>query len=252
MPHRLDPFRAIVSIIDDSDVLVRAANAAGLQFDMTLTNRQDFSSLTRVRAFTPRVFAAYDALDDTERMVAAQAALASLGGVRGAAVTAMNNVGWAVEDNNQIAVSTPELREVFFPRGSQWDAFVVLRALFAEAATDILIVDAYRDGTVFMLATRNLDALRVRILCSRHATVVRAEATLFTGQHPGVTIEVRRTRDFHDRFVVLDRTTSIHIGTSLNTGGNTAFMISKVEDDGNRNSLLAQIQTSWDNGTAVP
>lgn len=251
MPHNLDPLRAIVSTIGSSDVLLRAANAAGLRFDLNLTDADDYSNLTRVRALVPRMFTAYDGLTDQERIIAAQATFGSLVN-QADAEAALGRVGWIV-NNGELAVSTPELREVFFPKGSQWDAFVVLRTIFGEAAGEILIVDSYCDGTVFqMLATRDLAALRVRILCSRYAAAVRAEGNRFTQQHPGVAIEVRQTRDFHDRFVVLDGARCVHVGASLNAAGNTAFMVSKVEDADNTAALLAQIQASWDNGTVVP
>lgn len=57
-------------------------------------------------------------------------------------------------------------------------------------------------------------------------------------QFSGWVIEVRQAKDFHDRFVVLD-------GASINSAGKTAFMISPIEDLANRDTLLAQIDSSW-------
>lgn len=57
---------------------------------------------------------------------------------------------------------------MFFPRGSQWDAFVVIRNRFLEATTELTVMDAYADGTVFqILAARPSGALHVRILSAR-------------------------------------------------------------------------------------
>ena len=55
----------------------------------------------------------------------------------------------------------------------------------------------------------------------------------------------RQAKDFHDRFVVVDGNSCVHIGASINGAGKTAFMISKVEDQVNRDALLKQIEASW-------
>jgi hypothetical protein len=113
---------------------------------------------------------------------------------------------------------------MFFPKGSPWDGFVVIRDVFAEATATITVIDAYCDGTVFkMLAQRPLDKLHIRILCSKGADAVSAEAKAFTAQHPGATAEVRKTKDCHDRFILLDGKTCIHIGASIRDAGKTAW-----------------------------
>jgi hypothetical protein len=70
-------------------------------------------------------------------------------------------------------------------------------------------------------------------------------------QHSGWTIEVRQATDFHDRFVVVDDTSCIHIGASINGAGKTAFMISRVEDQANQKGLLAAIESSWQAASPV-
>lgn len=92
---------------------------------------------------------------------------------------------------NDLVVGSADLREMFFPKGSPWDAHVALRTVFDEAKSTLAIVDAYADGTIFqMLARRSLAGLAVRILCSKYASSLGAEAKAFMAQHPGVTIEV--------------------------------------------------------------
>jgi hypothetical protein len=95
-------------------------------------------------------------------------------------------------------------------------------------------------------------SLRVRILCSRYAPAVAAEAQLFVAQHSGAVIEVRQTKDFHDRFIVIDGQSCVHVGASIKDAGKTAFMISRVEDQQNRDNLLAAIDTSWNAAIPVP
>lgn len=250
-----DPFRVIVGLVEESDTLVRIANAAGLRFDLTLTEREAGAHKTRVRALLPRIVAAYESLNDAARLVAARAAAAELSSVaatwRDRVFEALARVGWELRDQELVVVA-PEVREMFFPRGSQWDAYVVLRDVLAEAKADLVIVDAYCDGSIFaMLAGRDLAKLAVRILCSQYAKAVAAEAKAFVAQHPGVSVEVRQTKDFHDRFIVVDGVACVHVGASIKDAGKTAFMVSRVEDEENRDVLLASIMKSWGAATIV-
>jgi len=251
----LDPFKAIISVVHNSELLQTVAMGAGLNVNLTLTDEDNWSERNRLRALLPRVLAAHAALTAQAKLIAARAAFATIQNrsliTAEEAVQALERIGWAARDN-QLVVETPDLREMFFPRGSQWDAFVVLRNLFAEAQVAVTIVDPYCDGRFFeLLQTRDLTNLNVRILCSPTAATIQAESQAFLQQFTGVTMEVRRTRDFHDRFVVLDGETCVHIGASLNRAGNSAFMVSRVEDAVNRDALLAQIESSWNAGTLV-
>lgn len=248
----LDPFRVIIGVLatrGDSDLLVGVANAAGLRVDLTIPERDAGSHKTRIRALLPKILAAYDQLDADAQLAAANVAFRNFGpsypNTRDRAVKALALAGWEVRGEDLVAGS-PELREMFFPKGSQWDGHVVLRNLFNEARLSLTIVDSYADGTVFqMLAARPLGGMRVRILCGASAQTVAAEGKRFMKQYPGVAVEVRQTKDFHDRFVVIDDRTCVHVGASIKDAGKTAFMASRVEDQGNLQGVLAAIEAAW-------
>ena len=197
---------------------------------------------------TPRILAAYDGLSELAALGAANALVAALRGrdeILDQVADALRRVGWQIRDG-ELEVVDADVREMFFPKGSRWDAYVVLRELFAEAATELVVVDAYCDNTLFsLLATRSESPLTVRILCWQSATAVAGEAAAFVAQFPGWVVHVRHTKDFHDRFVVIDGESCVHIGASINGAGKTAFMISRVEDQANRDALLGQIKASW-------
>ena len=247
----LDPFRVIIGVVAtkrNSDLLLGVAAAAGLRFDTSLSESADYSHTTRIRALMPRILQAYEALDESSAIAASDAVLAALANNPSLAndvSNALQRVGWDVVDSHLVAAE-PQLREIFFPKGSRWDAHVVLRDLFAEAERELQVVDAYCDGTVLkLLAARNERPLAVGILCHKYAQGLAAEATAFCSQFPGWMIEVRRGHDFHDRFVVIDGSTCVHVGASINGAGKTAFMVSRIEDPANRQALLGQLSASW-------
>lgn len=255
--QQLDPFRAIIGVVatrKDADLFVGVATSAGLQFDLAVPG--DFvPAKTRISALLPRVLAAYDELDQTEQLQAARAALKGIGPVhwetRQRAEEQLALIGWQVEVDQLVAASA-DLREMFFPAGSPWDAHVVLRAVFAEAKQSLTIVDAYASGAIFpMLVGRPLGALRVEILCSRYAAAVAAEGRTFKAQHNLASLEVRQAADFHDRFVIIDGTSCVHVGASIKDAGRTAFMVSRVEDPANLAAILQTLQHSWAAATPV-
>jgi hypothetical protein len=254
----LDPFRVLIGVTSaqrNSDLLTELASASGLQFDQKLSDEGSYSHKTRVRALTPRIVAAYDALDPTAALGAANALVAALSrhpDLYEQASDALRRIGWDIRDG-ELVVADPDLRQMFFPRGSRWDAYVVLRDLFSQASGDIVVVDPYCDKTIFeLLASRSEKPLAVRILSGRSAAAVAGEAKAFAAQFPGWMIEVRQAaKDFHDRFIVVDAETCVHVGASINGAGKTAFMISRIEEPENRTRLLEQIQRSWSAATAL-
>jgi hypothetical protein len=254
----LDPFRVIIGAVAakrDSDLLTEVASAAGLRFDASVSGDAAYSHKTRVRALVPRIVKAYDALNEPQARGAANALVAALrarSNILDEAAEALRRVGWDVRGADLVVVD-PDVREMFFPKGSRWDAFVVLKDLFAEASKELVIVDGYCDSTVFqLLSGRAAAPLNVRILCWQSASAVAGEAKAFVTQFLGWTIQVRQAKDFHDRFVVLDGTSCVHVGASINGAGKTAFMISRVEDEFNRDALLNQIETSWTAAVQLP
>ncbi len=68
-------------------------------------------------------------------------------------------------------------------------------------------------------------------------------------QHPGITVEVRQCKDFHDRFVVIDDCSRVHVGASIKDAGKTAFMVNRVKDEENLQAILEAIAAAWDNAT---
>jgi len=249
----LDPFRALIGVLErrgNSDSLRSAANAAGLIFDSSLSEKDAYSHTTRIRALVPRILRAYEALNQQDQLSVARTVLVSTNDEEMAAT--LEKLGWSVQDG-ELVVKTPDVREVFFPKGSPWDAHIVLKGLFAEAKHKLTIVDAYADSTIFqMLSGEPIPKLTVQILCSKYASALSAESKRFSAQYRGISIEIRQSHDFHDRFVVIDDNKScIHVGSSIKDAGKTACMISRVEDDVTRSALLVALAKAWSDATPI-
>ena len=136
--------------------------------------------------------------------------------------------------------------QYFFPQGATHDAYVKIKEILRLASTAITIVDPYIDESIFqMLASVQQPTLSVKLLTSKLPPDFALEARKFTTQHSGISLEVRRTREFHDRFIILDDSQCYHVGASIKDAGNKVFMISLVQDQQNIDALLQEHNRSW-------
>jgi hypothetical protein len=163
----------------------------------------------------------------------------------------LREIGWEFRDNGLLPVSG-SVRELFFGERSEHDAYVEIRALLQRAEKDLVIVDPYIDQSILTLLSACIKpGMSVRLLTSRVPNDFALEGKKWTAQHKGLVLEVRKTKEFHDRFIILDNTVCWHVGSSIKDAGQKAFMLSQIEDDNNRAALIAQLTKSWASATMV-
>src|ERR1700683_3092962 len=252
----LDPWRVIRGMLsrlrsyDVPDVIERA----GLSVDWSISAKQDWSDGTRFAAYRPRIDAAYDALasdDDRLRVSFMVAHQLAERGLADELNKALGEIGWKIQDAGLTPADSP-VRELFFPPQRQHDAYVEIRAILQKATTDVTIVDAYIDESILTLMTACVrPEMTVRLLGAKLQGDFSLESKKWIAQNAGVTLQVRTTRKFHDRFIVLDTKECWHIGCSIKDAGNKAFMLSKGDDDDNRIALIAGIEKTWAGATTV-
>jgi hypothetical protein len=121
--HDLDPFRVIIGVLanrGDSDFLVGVANAAGLRVDLAMSEREEATHKTRIRALLPRILTAYDALGPEAQLAAANVAFRNFGpaypDTQTRAIEALTSAGWEVR-GDELVVGSQRLREMFFQKG---------------------------------------------------------------------------------------------------------------------------------------
>ena len=121
-------------------------------------------------------------------------------------------------------------KQMFFPKGSTHDAYTHIKSILQQATTSIFIIDGYMDGTIYtVLGTLN-GYLGIRILTSKIPTDFTLEGKKFVQQHGSFTVEARTTKDFHDRFIVIDGKECYLLGASIKDAGNKSFTIIPLRD----------------------
>lgn len=224
-----------------------------MKVNWAFTPQEDYSDKTRIAAYRPRIDGAYDGLGQDDQLRVSYVVTDELvrRGFDKELNTALQAIGWRI-DTGKLMPDTAVVRELFFPKQTQHDAYVGIRSLLQKALKSIAIVDPYLDQTTLtLLASALQPGMVVRLLTSKVPEDFLQEANAWLAQHPNVALEVRTTKEFHDRFIVVDDRSCWHVGCSIKDAGNKAFMLSAVEDEANRTALLGQIKTSWQAGTEL-
>ncbi len=231
----LDPWDPLLGVLllEDSDYVLNVLKLAGLSTgSFNLTTQEAYSHKTRKRAYDQRLVAVYAALDDEGRHRAAenlaQELTKSSHGLE-RVNEALKRIGWFFENGLLLPISPLE-QEAFFPKGSEHDAYVHIRNILQEAKKALFIIDPYMDSSVFSLLASLSGRLDVKILTSKVPPDFALEATKFLAQHHSFSMEIRKTKDFHDRFIFVDETTCNLVGASLKDAGARSCTILSISD----------------------
>jgi hypothetical protein len=136
--------------------------------------------------------------------------------------------------------------EVFFVKGSDHDAYVHIRSILQTAKADLFLIDPYMDGSIFqLLGTLTPATMVVNILTSKCPSDFSLETKKFTKQHTGVAVEVRTTKDFHDRFIILDQKRCYLLGASIKDAGNKGFTVVPLQEPSIVQFVLNHARQVW-------
>jgi len=118
-------------------------------------------------------------------------------------------------------------QKVFF-NGQIYDAFSVIVELIQKADTSIVLIDNYVDVNTLNLLSKKKDNVAVIIYTQKNKMLTQADISTFNAQYPS--LDVKYTKMFHDRFLILDDTIGYHVGASLKDAGKKCFAISPIQE----------------------
>ena len=139
----LDPWRIVLHHLfgTDSREIPKVLDRAGLAVDWSLSEKEDYSAKTRLAAYRPRIVAAYEALTDDSKLRVAYIVVEALSGSAAEGLARdLQNIGWKIE-SGRLMPSSAAVSELFFPTGSQHDAYVEVRRIVRQAHKSIMVVD---------------------------------------------------------------------------------------------------------------
>ena len=139
-------------------------------------------------------------------------------------------------------ISNVELKQLEYQKQTDekldqiFDAF----SLIQKAEKEIVLIDGYVDIGTLNLLTKKNENVTVVMYTLKRTKLSQEDVNNFNSQYP--LLEVRYTKVFHDRFLILDKKNAYHIGASLKDAGKKCFGITLIEDAGIVRDILQRLE----------
>lgn len=124
--------------------------------------------------------------------------------------------------------------------GQIYDAFSLIVSLIQKAEKEITLIDGYVDVGTLNLLSKKKENVSVTIYTQKRTRLTKTDVENFNAQYPA--LEVKYTKVFHDRFLILDRGTAYHVGASLKDAGKKCFGINLIQDAGIIRDILQRLE----------
>jgi len=115
---------------------------------------------------------------------------------------------------------------IFFD-GQIFDAYKFVSDLIRRAKKLIIIIDNYIDDSVLLLLTKRKKRVTVKIFTKTISKQLALDIKKFNEQYPA--IKIKKFKNSHDRFIIIDNTKVYHFGASLKDLGKKWFAFSKMD-----------------------
>ncbi len=140
---------------------------------------------------------------------------------------------------NYIATNTEVKQNIFFD-GQIYDAFSFIVELIGKAKKEIVLIDNYVDINTLNILCKKNKGVDIIIATAGKGNLSIKDINKFNAQYPK--LSVKTTTDFHDRFLIIDKTEVYHIGASIKDAGKKSFGITKIEDKDLIQSLINKVR----------
>ncbi|WP_071705932.1 ORF6N domain-containing protein [Murdochiella vaginalis] len=140
---------------------------------------------------------------------------------------------------NYIATNTEVQQNIFFD-GQIYDAFSFIVELIGKAKKEIVLIDNYVDINTLNILCKKNKGVDIIIATAGKGNLSIKDINKFNAQYPK--LSVKTTTDFHERFLIIDKTEVYHIGASIKDAGKKSFGITKIEDKDLIQSLINKVR----------
>ena len=118
---------------------------------------------------------------------------------------------------------------IFFD-GQIYDAYAFVANLIKRAKKSIILIDGYIDESVLTLLSKNKNNIEITLYTQHNSKVLKQDIKKYNKQYKN--IKVLDFNNSHDRFLIIDKTETYHIGASLKDLGKKWFAFSKFDKSG--------------------
>ena len=120
-------------------------------------------------------------------------------------------------------------QKIFFD-GQFFDAFAWVKKCIRSAKKELIVIDPYFEASVLPQLAQKRPGVKVLVIrCKRGKRLLPdVDIQKFNAQYAN-SLVAKECELFHDRFLVIDRKTLIHVGASLNYLGKKCFAVSTFD-----------------------
>ena len=136
--------------------------------------------------------------------------------------------------------TTKEVKQKIFFNGQIYDAFSLMVEIVEKAEKELILIDNYVDVNTLNILSKKKDGVNVLIVTSGNGNLTDKDIAKFNSQYPKLAVKI--SKDFHDRFFIIDRNEVYHIGASIKDAGKKSFGITKLEEHDLIDSLLGNVR----------
>ena len=136
--------------------------------------------------------------------------------------------------------TTKEVKQKIFFNGQIYDAFSLMVEIVEKAEKELILIDNYVDVNTLNILSKKKDGVNVLIVTSGNGNLTDKDVAKLNSQYPKLAVKI--SKDFHDRFIIIDRKEVYHVGASIKDAGKKSFGITKLEEQDLIDSLLGKVR----------
>ena len=167
--------------------------------------------------------------------------------------TLIQDIGYALDVLAAIPpVLVPSMkvtREGVFFAGQYFDALRFVAEFVKGAKSSIVLIDGYIGVETLDLLAGKVSGVTAKVLSKSVPPQVKVMAQAFNNQFGG--LEVRESKAFHDRFLIVDDKDFYHFGASIKDLGKRGFMFSVIEEPDVLSNLRNKFTLEWGGGNII-
>lgn len=121
-----------------------------------------------------------------------------------------------------------QINQGIFYNGQIYDAYAFVNDLLKSAKSEVTLCDNYIDDIIFTLCSK-YPKIKFTIYTHTINKSLKLDYEKYKKQYEN--IELKETKEFHDRFLIIDEKQVYHIGASLKDLAQKVFAFSKIDID---------------------
>jgi len=133
----------------------------------------------------------------------------------------------AIKVSIQIINAFVAMRKFITTNAQIFDAYKFVSDLLRSAEKSIILIDNYLDDSVLTHLSKRKKNVKVTLLTKNISRSLALDVKKFNKQYPA--IEIKKLKNSHDRFIIIDNTSVYHFGASLKDLGKKWFAFSKMD-----------------------